>query len=91
MGIAAVQEVVGSIAYYKADRAMVVTNSNFTKSARDLAKRNEVELWGRKEMQKKISYKSLSSARWKLEKPVGGILGRGQENTECLGNENLLD
>ena len=28
MGIAAVQEVVGSIAYYKADRAMVVTNSN---------------------------------------------------------------
>ena len=44
VGIAAVQEVVGSIAYYKADRAMVVTNSNFTKSARDLAKRNEVEL-----------------------------------------------
>jgi len=38
-----------------------------------------------------LSYKSLSSARWKLEKPVGGILGRGQENTECLGNENLLD
>ena len=38
VGIAAVQEVVGSIAYYKADRAMVVTNSNFTKSARDLPK-----------------------------------------------------
>ena len=57
-GIAAVQEVVGSIAYYKADRAMVVTNSNFTKSARDLAKRNEVELWGRKEMQKKFHIKA---------------------------------
>lgn len=54
VGIAAVQEVVGSIAYYKADRAMVVTNSNFTKSARDLAHRNEVELWGRKEIQKKF-------------------------------------
>ena len=58
VGIAAVQEVVGSIAYYKADRAMVVTNSNFTKSDRDLAKRNEVELWGRKEMQKKFHIKA---------------------------------
>ncbi len=52
VGIAAVQEVVGSIAYYKADRAMVVTNSNFTKSARDLAKRNEVELWEEKKCRK---------------------------------------
>ena len=43
---------------YEADRAMVVTNSNFTKSARDLAKRNEVELWGRKEMQKKFHIKA---------------------------------
>ena len=32
--------------------------SNFTKSARDLAKRNEVELWGRKEMQKKFHIKA---------------------------------
>ena len=54
VGIAAVQEVVGSIAYYKADKAMVVTNSSFTKSARDLARRNEVELWGRKEIQKQF-------------------------------------
>ena len=46
---------------------------------------------GKKRNAEKISYKSLSSARWKLEKTVGGILGRGQENTECLENENLLD
>ena len=54
VGIAAVQEAVGSVAYYDADRAMVVTNSNFTKSARNLAKQNEVELWGREEIQKKF-------------------------------------
>lgn len=54
VGIAAVQEAVGSIAYYDADRAMVVTNSGFTKSARTLAKQNEVELWGRKEIQEKF-------------------------------------
>ncbi|MDD7210128.1 MAG: restriction endonuclease [Lachnospiraceae bacterium] len=50
VGIAAVQEAVGAIAYYNADRAMVVTNSGFTKSARNLAWQNEVELWGRNEI-----------------------------------------
>lgn len=54
VGIAAVQEVVGAIAYYNADRAMVVTNSGFTKSARNLAKQNDVELWGRYDIQKKF-------------------------------------
>lgn len=54
VGIAAVQEVVGSIAYYEADRAMVITNSGFTGSARDLARQNEVELWDREEMQKRF-------------------------------------
>lgn len=52
VGIAAVQEAVGAIAYYEADRAMVVTNSGFTKSARNLARQNEVELWGRNEIKK---------------------------------------
>lgn len=54
VGIAAVQEAVGSVAYYDADRAMVVTNSGFTKSARNLARQNEVELWGRREIQEKF-------------------------------------
>ena len=54
VGIAAVQEAVGSVAYYDADRAMVVTNSGFTKSARNLARQNDVELWGRYDIQKKF-------------------------------------
>ncbi len=54
VGIAAVQEVVGSVAYYEADRAMVVTNSHFTKSARTLAQQNDVELWDRKEIRKQF-------------------------------------
>lgn len=54
VGIAAVQEAVGSIAYYDADQAMVVTNSGFTKSARNLARQNEVELWGRQEIREKF-------------------------------------
>lgn len=54
VGIAAVQEAVGAVAYYEADRAMVVTNSGFTKSARNLARQNDVELWGRYDIQKKF-------------------------------------
>jgi restriction system protein len=47
VGVRAVQEVVASKPRYKAERAMVVTNSHFTKAAIRLAKENGVELWGR--------------------------------------------
>lgn len=47
VGNKAVQEVVASKPYYKADRAMIVTNSFFTKPAKELAKANHVELWDR--------------------------------------------
>ncbi len=57
VGIAAVQEAVGSIAYYGADEAMVVTNSGFTKNAKILARQNAVTLWDRREIQKKFHIK----------------------------------
>lgn len=44
VGLSAVQEAVAGMAYYKCDRAMVVTNSSFTKAARDLARANNVLL-----------------------------------------------
>lgn len=44
VGNKAVQEVVGAIGMYKADKGVVVTNSTFTKSAIELANANEVEL-----------------------------------------------
>lgn len=45
----AVQEIAAAKNYYEADKAMVVTNSSFTKSAIELAFSNDVELWdGRK-------------------------------------------
>jgi len=45
----AVQEVAAAKNYYEADKAMIVTNSSFTKSAIELAFSNDVELWdGRK-------------------------------------------
>ena len=59
VGISAVQEAAAAIAYYEADKAMVVSNRNFTKSARDLARQNEVELWGREEIEKKFHIREL--------------------------------
>lgn len=50
VGIKAVQEVIGAIRYYGADKGMVITNSSFTKNARNLARTNKVELWDRKKL-----------------------------------------
>lgn len=41
----AIQEIVAAKSHYKADKAIVVTNSSFTKSAINLALSNDVELW----------------------------------------------
>lgn len=41
----AVQEIVAAKNHYKAQKAIVVTNSSFTKSAIELALSNDVELW----------------------------------------------
>lgn len=54
VSLSAVQEAAGAVACYGADRAMVVTNSRFTKSARTLARQNDVELWGREEIIEKF-------------------------------------
>lgn len=58
---AAVREAVAAVAYYKADRAMVVTNSKFTTAAIRLAKSNQVELLDRKWLYKAIDKKNLLS------------------------------
>lgn len=47
VGVKAVQEAVAAKEYYQCAKAMVVTNSYFTKQAQTLAKANQVELWDR--------------------------------------------
>lgn len=44
VGVKAVQEVIAARQYYRTSRAIVVTNSTFTKSAKKLAYRCGVEL-----------------------------------------------
>lgn len=47
VGVKAIQEIVASVKYYKADKAMVITNSRYTENAYILARCNSVELWDR--------------------------------------------
>lgn len=55
IGINAVQEVIGARYYYKADKAFVITNSFFTSSAIELAKRADVMLFNRKDIIDKLN------------------------------------
>lgn len=50
VGVKAIQEAVAAKAMYRAEEAMVVTNSRFTKQAHELARKNRVKLWGRDEL-----------------------------------------
>lgn len=47
VGVSAIQEVYAAKAYYRTSRAAVATNSTFTKSAIELARKCGVELWAR--------------------------------------------
>jgi len=54
VGIKAIQEAVAAKGYYGCEKAMVVTNSYYTKQAVDLAKANNVELWNRDDLVKAL-------------------------------------
>ncbi len=60
VGNSAVQEVVAGKVMYNANECMVVTNSFFTQSAVELARQNEVILWDRKELIKRIEELDIS-------------------------------
>lgn len=50
VGVKAVQEVLGAMNYYQADKAIVITNNDFSKNAHNLAKASQVELWDRRKL-----------------------------------------
>ncbi len=50
VGIEAVQQIIGAIRYYGADKGLVVTNSYFTNNAKRLAQANNIELWDRRKL-----------------------------------------
>jgi restriction system protein len=67
VGISAVQEVIGSINYYKANKGIVITTSNFTKSAIQLSQKNNITLIDRTELQSMI-FKTIKTKQHTLLK-----------------------
>ena len=63
VGPGAVQEVVASRAHYGAHSAIVITNSNFTKAALELARSNNVEMWDRSQLINFLATQDLGPAR----------------------------
>ncbi|MBQ9355484.1 MAG: restriction endonuclease [Clostridia bacterium] len=55
VGVESVQEVGASLAYYGCSHGVVVTNSYYTKAAKILAKKNNIELWDRDKLISLIS------------------------------------
>ena len=55
VGVKGVQEVVAARGHYRADLALLVTNSYLTKQAHNLAKSNNVEIWDRDKLLKVIA------------------------------------
>lgn len=52
VGVKGVQEVVAARGHYRADLALLVTNSYLTKQAHNLARSNNVEVWDRDKLLK---------------------------------------
>ncbi len=59
VGNHAIMEAVAGTRYYNANQTMVITNSNFTKPAIELAKVNNVILWDRKILIEKLKEKKV--------------------------------
>ena len=56
VGNSAIQEIVAAKSHYNCDYAIAITNSNFTRSARELAVSNNVQLWDRNILKNKIKH-----------------------------------
>jgi hypothetical protein len=63
VGPRAVQEVVASQAQYGTHNAIVITNSNFTKAALELALSNNVEMWDRSKLIEFLATQDLGPPR----------------------------
>lgn len=72
IGIAAIQQIVAAKSYYGAGKAVVVTNSYFTKNAAVLARKNDVELWDRNKLRKVMSRnQSRSGEKIRVGEKIG--------------------
>ena len=68
VGIEAVQQVLAAKEYYETDAAMVITNSYFTPDAIDMAKKTNVALINRSELEKAWTFKKERKTKTKAKR-----------------------
>jgi len=89
VGVRAVQEAVAAKGYYACDKAMVVTNSFFTRQAAKLADRNGVELWDRYRLAKEmaaIGGKSVIAQAKAPKQPIARQATKAPEDAHAFGD-----
>ena len=90
VNIKAIQEAVAAKGFYQCDKAMVVTNSFYTKQAIELARSNRVELWDRKDLVKALlSIKRKPESQTSLEvsattDAIEPAIQKELENDRCV-------
>lgn len=84
-----IQEVIGGLAYYHCQKAIVMTNNYFTEPAKVLAKINNVELWDRDMIIRTISKKEHIK-KTKFKKKVKIKESFDLKNAETLVGENSV-
>jgi restriction system protein len=88
-GVKAVQEAVASKDYYHCDKAMVVTNSYFSRQAQTLAKANQVELWDRDKLVSRL-LSSKKTAIFEFASSTDGLPNQQNEVQPVMGNSMAL-
>ncbi|NLA05594.1 MAG: restriction endonuclease [Firmicutes bacterium] len=86
VGVAAIQQVVGAINYYHADKGMVISNSYFTSNAEKLARSNSIELWDRDKL---VDFLSKARGKQLSEEIIDKSQREGQICPRC-GNRMVL-
>jgi len=74
LGVKEINQVIGGREYYKCDKAIIITTSDFTKAARKLAEQTNIELWNWN----------------KLYSEIKGIYLRGKDVYEFFKDKKIL-
>ncbi|SMP76266.1 Restriction endonuclease [Desulfonatronum zhilinae] len=92
VGNKAVQEAIAAKGFYKAEKAMVITNSSFTKSAIDLALSCDVELWDGEKLKKNIdtSQKSKTIINSYVDNNLLSLHNDFEEYYDSLDEDNKI-
>lgn len=80
VGNRAVQELYAGVTYYGCDSAVLVSNSLFTDSAQELAKRLDIDLWDRNKLTNLISQKNI----------VNHLVPKNESGTPSLQNKHVV-